>query len=167
MNILTASEAAMVLRTSELDQNMLDLLPQIDVFIRGATGHDFAGDATILPQAKSAARMLLVKWYEDPGMMANSTSSLNFGLTSMMCQLEAWAHRYRRFQGATGAGKIDLPGACMGDTVSSLVGKIGISGDQSANFEHVISVDDQIQQVSGTNLTGKWYEAYLVPVEGL
>lgn len=146
---------------------MLDLLPQIDAYIRMATGRDWTVDSPVNPLAKSAARMVLVMWYENPGMMAGGATALNFGLTSALTQLEAWARRYRRFQGLSSSGPISLPGACAGDTVSSLTGLIGCTGDQSAAFETVISVDDQIQQVTTVNLSKMWFVAYLVPLEGL
>ena len=165
--ILTYDEAATVLRVEVDDPNMLDLLPQIDAFIRNATGRDWSQDSTIHPAAKAAARMLLVKWHEDPGMSATGMASLGFGLTSALTQLEALALRYYRFEGLTGAGAISLPGVRRGDTVSTLTGLIGSSGDQSASFESVITVDDQIQQSSTADLSEKWYQAYIVPPEGL
>jgi hypothetical protein len=64
-NILTATEAANVLRCDEDDPLMLDLLPAIDAHIRRATGHNWAADNPVLDDAKAAARMLLVMWHED------------------------------------------------------------------------------------------------------
>jgi len=69
---------------------MLMLLPQIDAYIEQATGRNWAADTTVRQEAKSAARMLLVRWHEDPGGMA-SGSSLGFGLTATLVQLEALA----------------------------------------------------------------------------
>jgi hypothetical protein len=163
-NILTASEAATVLRIEEDSQTLLDLLPAIDAYIKGATGHDWAADSPVIPEAKSAARILLVRWHEDPGALAGT---LTLGQSAVLVQLESLAARYRTFAGLSGAGSIALPGAKVGDTVSSLVGKIGVSGDQSAMFETVISVDDAIQQISNADLSNYWYQAYLVPVSAL
>jgi len=89
-NILTTEEAAAVLRCAEDDNNMLMLLPQIDAYIEHATGRNWAADTTVRQEAKSAARMLLVRWHEDPGGMA-AGSSLGFGLTATLVQLEALA----------------------------------------------------------------------------
>jgi hypothetical protein len=164
-NILTASEAATVLRIDEDSQTLLDLLPAIDAYIRGATGHDWAADTPVIPEAKSAARILLVRWHEDPGAMAGQ--ALTYGQAAMLVQLEALAERFYTFLGRDGAGAISLPGARIGDTVSSLVGKIGVTGDQAAAFEAVITVDDEIQQVSAADLSDYWYQAYLVPVSAL
>jgi hypothetical protein len=144
---------------------MLDLLPIVDGYIRQATGHDWAADAPVIAQAKAAARVLLVRWFEDPGALAGQ--ALTFGQAALLVQLESLALRYKQFQGLTGAGAIELPGANVGDTVNSLVGKIGVSGDQSALFETVITVVDQIQQVSASDLSENWYQAYLVPVSAL
>lgn len=91
MNILTPTEAATVLRTATNDQNMLDLLPQVDSYIKNATGRDFSADAQIRPEAKAAARMLMVMWYEDPGMLASGSSVLGAGLSAALAQLEAIA----------------------------------------------------------------------------
>lgn len=89
-NILTATEAANILRCAETDPAMLDLLPQVDAYIQNATGRDWAADDPVPPEAKSAARMLLVRWHEDPGSMA-AGASLGFGLTAALVQLEALA----------------------------------------------------------------------------
>jgi methionine-rich copper-binding protein CopC len=91
-NILTAAEAATVLRTDEFDDaNMRDLLPQVDAYILNATGRDWTVDATINAVAKAAARMLLVQWHEDPGMSGNQAASLTFGLMACLVQLQALA----------------------------------------------------------------------------
>jgi hypothetical protein len=90
VNILTATEAANVLRCADDDPAMLDLLPQVDAYIKTATGRDWTVDNPVRPEAKSAARMLLVRWHEDPGGMA-AGSALGWGLTSVLLQLEVLA----------------------------------------------------------------------------
>lgn len=90
-NILTAAEAATVLRTAQTDQAMLDLLPQIDAYIKHATGRDWAADDPVPPEAKSAARILLVRAYEDPGALAQQPASLGWSLAACLVQLEAKA----------------------------------------------------------------------------
>jgi hypothetical protein len=166
-NILTVTEAATVLRTEETDQNMLDLLPQVDGYIKNATGRDWAADSPVRPEAKAAARILLVRAHEDPGAMAQPAASTSWALTACLVQLEALALCYFTFAGRSGAGPVDLPGAHVGDTVSSLVGRVGVSGDQSAAFEALITVEGQIQQVSAADLSAKWYTTYLVPPEAM
>lgn len=89
-NILTADEGAVTLRCATADPDMLALLPLVDKYIENATGRNWALDASIYPEAKSAARMLLVRWHEDPGGMA-AGSVLNFGLMANLVQLEALA----------------------------------------------------------------------------
>ena len=89
-NILTPTEASNVLRCAVTDAEMLALLPLVDAHIKNASGRDWALDATIRPEAKSAARMLLVRWHEDPGGMA-AGNALGFGLMSVLVQLEALA----------------------------------------------------------------------------
>lgn len=89
-NILTAAEAATVLRCDQADADMLQLLPSVDAYLKNATGRDWAADTPIRPEAKSAARMLLVRWHEDPGGMA-AGSALGFGLSACLVQLEAVA----------------------------------------------------------------------------
>lgn len=89
-NILTAAEASVVLRCDVDDEMMLDLLPQVNTYLEMATGRDWTADSPIYAEAKSAARMLLVRWHEDPGGMA-SGASMGFGLTAALTQLEAKA----------------------------------------------------------------------------
>lgn len=160
-NILTAAEAANVLRCAATDAVMLQLLPMVDKYIMRATGHDWASDSSILPEAKAAAQMLLVMWYENPAMIAGGVSSLSFGLSAALVQLEAIALQYVEFEGISAAGYISLPGVSEGDSVVSLVGIIGVSGDQSASFESVISQDGYLRQLSGSDLSDKWFRAFI------
>ena len=91
-SILTNIEAATVLRCETDDQNMLDLLDQVDAYIENATGWKWTEDSVINPAAKSAARMLLVQWYENPAQLG-SESVLSFGLNAVLLQLKAEAKR--------------------------------------------------------------------------
>jgi hypothetical protein len=90
-NILTAAEAAAVLRTVDTDPAMLLLLPQIDAYIETATGRDWTLDDPIHETAKAAARMLLVRWFEDPGGMGQNQGLLPQGCSAVLGQLEAVA----------------------------------------------------------------------------
>lgn len=90
-NILTAAEAANLLRTVQTDPDMLALLPLVDAYLKNATGRDWAGDSSIRPEAKSAARMLLVMWHENPSMIGQGITSLTHGLSAALLQLEALA----------------------------------------------------------------------------
>jgi len=91
-NILTAAEGAVVLRCEATDTNMLQLLPMIDKYIEQGTGRDWTADSPIRDEAKSAARMLLVRWHEDPGGMA-AGETLGPGFRACMTQLE-WLAEY-------------------------------------------------------------------------
>lgn len=166
-NILTATEASNVLRTTTTDVLMLNMLPAIDAYIRNATGHDWAGDTTIREEAKSAARMLLVLWYENPAMIGGGVSTLASGLTAVLTQLEALALRYREFRGLSSSGYVSLPGVKIGDTVQSVAGIIGVTGDQAAKFETVITVDGLLKQISDDDLYDNFYRALLIPLESL
>ncbi len=88
MPILTDSEAANALRCAEDDPNMLDLLPMVDAYLLQATGWDWAEDVVIRSEAKSAARMLLVMWHENPAMIGSGLSGLSFGLAAVLMQLK-------------------------------------------------------------------------------
>ena len=90
-NILTAAEAAAVLRVSNTDPDMLTLLPLVDKAIENATGRAWQDDSPIEPTAKAAARILMVQWHENPGMIASGMTSLEFGLGACLTQLEAIA----------------------------------------------------------------------------
>jgi len=160
--ILTASEAANVLRCLTTDTLMLQLLPQVDDYIQTATGRDWAADTTIHPIAKAAAQMLLTMWHENPSMIGN-VGALPGGLSACLTQLEAMAQYYYTFEGLESSGYIGLRGIREGDTVVTLIGRVGASGDQSAKFEHIISVDGYIRQTSSEDLSEKWFTAYLKP----
>jgi len=90
-NILTAAEAANVLRCLTTDALMLQLLPQVDKYIQTATGRNWTLDSVIEPTAKSAAQMLLVMWHEAPGQIGQGITNLPFGLSAVLVQLEALA----------------------------------------------------------------------------
>lgn len=166
-NILTAAEAANALRCAVTDPAMLDLLPQVDGYIVYATGYDWTADAAINPVARAAARMLLVKWHEDPGMNSTQAASLAYGLSACLVQLEAMNCQNMEFMGINGAGYLYLRGAAVGDTVVSVVGLVGISGNQAASFETVISIQDYLRQVSSADLYLKWFRVNLKSVVDL
>lgn len=91
MTILTSAEAANALKIDEDDENMLDLLAMVDAYIEQATGRDWAQDDPIDGRAKAAARMLLTQWHENPAMYATGLTSLAYGLSAVLTQLEALA----------------------------------------------------------------------------
>lgn len=92
MAILSATEASTVLRCGIDDPDMLDLLPLVDTYLAGATGLNWGDDPCDIPlEAKSAARMLLVMWHENPAMIGMPGSSLGFGLAAVLMQLKALA----------------------------------------------------------------------------
>lgn len=146
-NILTPNEAANYLRTQADDPTMLLLLPSIDQFVQRATGRDWTKDIVIHPLAKAAAGMLLVQWYDMPAMVGNEPV-MHFGLNAVLSQLEAEALKYRKveFEGVNGAGFVCMPKAREGDTVISLVGVFGLSGDQSSLFESSVSEEGFLKQ---------------------
>jgi len=157
-NILTAQQAANALRVGTTEARMLDLLPQVDLYIQNATGRNWTQDTTKNVTAISAATMLLVMWFENPTMIGMEGGS-SHGLTSALAQLEAEALKYHKhvIAGGNGAGSIALPGANIGDDVISLVGIYGVSGSQVENFESEISVNGSIQQISGSDLSENIY----------
>jgi hypothetical protein len=167
VNILTPTEAANALRCDPTDPQMVDLLPQVDAFLKNATGWDWSLDTAIDPTAKAAARMLLVMWHEDPAMMAQRNAPLGFGLDSCITQLKCLSANHLEFQGRSGSGSCKLVGAAVGDTVTGLVGLIGSNGSQVALFETVISVENEIQQLVSTDLSARWYRVNLTPVGAL
>ena len=69
------------------------------------------------------------------------------------------------FVGHSGAGACTLTGAKVGDVVASITGEAtGTAGDQSAKFESTISVADQIQQSSATDLSANVYMVRLIHI---
>lgn len=63
------------------------------------------------------------------------------------------------FDGKDGAGACTATGLAVDDVVIAVVGIIGELGDVASKFESVITVADQIQQSSATNLSGNDYLA--------
>lgn len=159
MTILTPSEAANWTRSTETDQILLMLLPQVDAYLQRATGRDWSADSNIHPLAKTAAGALLVNWYDNPAMVGSGSSGMNDVLTQL--EVEALKYRKYEFEGLSGAGVISLPGAREGDTVIKLVGVYGITGDQTAKFESAISEENQIVQTYGSDLTEKQFVVIL------
>lgn len=165
MTILSLQQAINVLRCEESDPRVKDLLPQVDAFLKRATGRDWAQDTVKNPLAVSAATMLMVMWFDIPGQMGSqiTDSPLAFGLTNMLSQLEADALKYRKvqFAGLSGTGSIPMPDAHLGDDVISLVGVYGVSGDQSAKFESEISDEGMLAQTSADDLSDYLYVVVL------
>lgn len=66
------------------------------------------------------------------------------------------------FTGRSGAGACTLTGAAVGDVVQGVTG-ISTVGGAAASFETVITVVNQIQQTSASNLSAVTYMALLTP----
>jgi hypothetical protein len=165
-SILTVPEAALFVRSDETDPILNMLLPQTDAFIQRATGRDWAADAQVNEVAKAAAGMLLVLWYDNPAQ-AGADGIMPFGLTNVLTMLEAEALKYRKseFTGISVSGYIALYGACVGDTVQKLTGTYLVSGDQSANFESVISINGMLRQLGGSLYPNRYVVILKSPAE--
>jgi hypothetical protein len=163
-NILSTAEAAAILRCDENDPSMVIMLPWIDADIRRRTGRDWSADLVIHPLAKRLATLLLVKSHEDPGdLNPNQGTAISAGILAATIQLQVEALYYHTFEGLTGPGSIEIRNAKRGDSVLSLYGRVGATGDQAAKFETVIQVDGYLQQIASEDLTLKFYTAHLVP----
>jgi len=158
-NILTVAEAAIYLHCEIDDANMLLLLPAVDAKIYRGTGRKWEGDSVICQEAKNAAYALLTCLHEG-GWPSDGLRDYYLGCTT---QLEAMALYYYTFEGIDGAGYIHVHHIHEGDTVVSVTGRVGATGDQSAKFESVITEDHLLQQISNENLENKWFTAYIVP----
>lgn len=91
MSILTQEEASNILRCAQDDPKMITLLPQVDAYIHQATGRDWSEDDPVHAGAKSAARMLIVRAYEDPGALSLTADGISFALPAVLLQLETMA----------------------------------------------------------------------------
>lgn len=78
--------------------------------------------------------------------------------------LAAAAQRFLAFAGHNGAGACTLTGAKVGDKVTGIIDLAGATVSAAASFEAVITVADQIQQTSASNLSALKYAALLVSV---
>lgn len=67
------------------------------------------------------------------------------------------------FTGAASAGACTLTGVKAGDKVLTVTGVAsGTKGDQGTSFETTITVNDQIQQSSASNLSANVYLAFIL-----
>lgn len=87
-NILTPDEASRVVKVDPADEVLADILPQVDAYIREATGRDWTLDDPIKPEAKSAARLQLALFYDLGAMQPSQLAVLRAGLLSALAQLE-------------------------------------------------------------------------------
>jgi hypothetical protein len=158
-NVLTDAQAANFIRTDVTDAVMLQLLPLVDQYLLSATGHNWAADTNIHPSAITAAGMLVVFWYDNPGAFGQIPATVR----GTLVQLEAEALKYRKYEfgGSSSANAISLTGARKGDQVIRLVGVYGVTGDQVSKFESVISEDGQIQQTNAADLSENLYVVVL------
>ncbi len=79
MSILTAQEAAELLDYESPEDMpgkvMSVLVPATAEFLKTATGKDWGEDEAIDPLAKACAGVLLVRWFEDPGLVGKAPST--------------------------------------------------------------------------------------------
>jgi hypothetical protein len=92
---------------------------------------------------------------------------LGFGLRAALVQLEVEARKYHTFEGLNGAGYLTLDGVKAGESVVSVTGLVGVTGDQASKFETTISYDGLIQQTSSSDLDDCWFRAYVKPLEDM
>lgn len=90
-NILTFDEASRVVMVDPTDEKLADILPQVDAYIREATGWDWVSDDPVRPEAKSAARLQLALIYDLGVMQPSQIAVLRSGLISSLAQLETIA----------------------------------------------------------------------------
>lgn len=60
------------------------ILPAIDDYLKTATGKDWGVDNVIDPTAKIVASVLLVRWFEDPGMIGKINDASLIGLVGQL-----------------------------------------------------------------------------------
>ena len=106
-NILTAAEAARVVAVDETDEKLLDVLPQVDAYVNGATGRDWTKDTTIDPEAKAAARLQLALTYDLMAMNQSQIDALRRALVSSLSRLEAMATGTQAIQDVNSAAYVE------------------------------------------------------------
>lgn len=92
--ILSPEEVADALRYETPDEcpDAVALVPAIAETLKESTGYNWESDEQVDETAKQAARMLLVQWFENPGMLAERrTVNLSYGLTFLITQLQVKA----------------------------------------------------------------------------
>lgn len=80
------------------------------------------------------------------------------GLAAVLAKLEIIS-----FSGVAEAGACTAVGLNAGDVVLSVTGTVAADvGNQSSSFESVVTVDDQIQQTSASDLSSKVFAALVL-----
>lgn len=150
------------------DAQMLNLLPLVDGYIQSATGYDWTSLEVIPPQAKAAAQLLLVQWYDNPVDADKASSGIygyGYGVMGALGQLEAMGLQYKIVEGLAGAGYICVPGVKEGSSIATAVGVSGDSGDRSAYFESYVTEEGYVKQLYTGNLDEKFYRLRIIPPE--
>jgi hypothetical protein len=142
--------------------------PLFDVSARMSTG------ALFVPQGGTVYAGVLMM-YTGPSAPTVGTTSLTFApavaesLASAALAngvggnaLSAGAQRFLAFAGVAAAGPCTLTGAKVGDTVSGIIDLAAGSASAAGSFESTISVANQIQQTSSSDLHTKNFAALLV-----
>lgn len=90
-NILTASEAALIVAADADDAKLALMLPQVDAAVTEATGRDWTQDSPISPVAKRAAMCRLAVDYDLGAMNPQQTATMERAYMTACSQLEAIA----------------------------------------------------------------------------
>lgn len=106
-NILTFDEGSRVVMVDPDDEKLGDLLPQVDAYIREATGWDWAKDNPIRTEAKAAARLQLALIYDLGVMQPSQIAVLRSGLISALAQLETIAVGLQAIQNINKAAYVE------------------------------------------------------------
>ena len=94
---------------------------------------------------------------------ALAAQSINLAITPAQLGVVIAGLKLLSFDGRSGAGAITLTGAAVGDYVIMVTGlTTGALGNASASFEGAITVINQIQQSSASNLSANDYLALLI-----
>jgi hypothetical protein len=94
------------------------------------------------------------------GSGAVTAAKIGSGAVTAVKLVDA-ALKLSAFTGKNGAGACTLTGAKVGDVVAGVV-CITDGDDQAASFETTITVADEIQQSSASNLSAKKYSVLLI-----
>lgn len=119
----------------------------------GSSGPVVGTDAITFAQAAAAVTGAAVASALLTGGAANSVTGN---------ALAAGAQRLLAFAGHNNVGACTLTGAKIGDTVTGVIDLAAGSVSAASSFESTITVNDQIQQTSSSNLSGVKYAALLV-----
>lgn len=147
------------LTTGSLEQRTVVNAIAVAVDALGATGN--VGTADIADDAVTTAKILDANVTTAKILNANVTTAKLATDAVTGIKIASTALKYLAFTGKNGAGAITLTGAAVGDKVAGVANTTD-GGSGASLFESTVTVINQIQQSSASDLSTKKYTVLLI-----